>query len=414
MSDSQSRGWIVTFAGLGINLCLGVLYAWSVFAKALINEFGWSKTAASWPYTVAIVVFALIMVPAGRFVDKIGPRIITTIAAFFVGVGMFLASIFTQNLALLIIAFGILVGTGLGLGYAPATPAAVKWFGPHQRGLISGIVVAGFGLASVYIAPLTNYLLQFGISRAFFIEAIIFFIAIIVLAQLLAFPPKDYKPAPPPAVSAEKQKPHRAVAGYEYSWAEMMKTGTFYAIWVAYVLGASAGLMVIGHLAKIAEIQAGVAYGFILVALLAIFNAGGRFFSGWLGDVMGRTNTLMLVLLIQTANMVLFYFAKTPVLLLIGALIAGYCYGSLLSLFPSLTYEYYGLKHAGLNYGIVFTAWGVGGVVGPTIIAARVADLTGAYYLAYLIAAVLCIIGAILTRFMRPPKAPEVTVSAGA
>ncbi len=409
MSASQARGWVVTFAGLGVNLCLGVLYSWSVFKKALVEELGWTHTAASWPYTVAIILFALFMVPAGRLTDKLGPRIVATLGGVFAGGGMLLASI-SQTVGMLVVAFGIIVGIGLGLGYAAPTPAAVKWFGPHRRGLISGLVVAGFGLASVYIAPLTNYLLKFGIRQAFFIEGIIFLVAIVLLSQLITFPPKDYVPAPPPAGVAER-KPHQKVAKYEYNWHEMMRTPAFYLIWITFVLGASAGLMIIGHLATIAKTQAGIAYGFVLVALLAIFNAGGRVISGWLGDIIGRTNTLIIVLLIQALNMFLFRTYTTVPALTIGSLVAGYCYGSLLSLFPSITYEYYGTKHAGINYGLVFTAWGVGGVVGP-IIAGKVVDITGAYTQAYLIAAVLCLIGAVLARLTRPPRAPEVAPGA--
>ncbi len=408
MSPNRHRGWVVTFAGMGINLCLGVLYSWSVFAKALVNQFGWTKTASSWPYTVAIIVFALVMVPAGRLTDKWGPRRVATLGGVFAGTGMVLAG-FTQNLGILVISFGILLGTGMGLGYAAPTPAAVKWFGPHKRGLIAGLVVAGFGLASVYIAPLTNYLINaYGLERAFWVEGLIFLVAIILLARFVIFPPKDYEAAQLPAAGKQKA----AADKREYDWQEMLKTPVFYLIWITYVLGAAAGLMIIGHLAKIAEIQAGIAYGFIFVATLAVFNAGGRVVSGWLGDVIGRTNTLFLVLVVQALNMFVFQHYIWSTTLFVGVIVAGYCYGSLLALFPSITYEYFGTKNAGINYGIVFTAWGVGGVVGP-IIAGKVADITGAYGHAYFIAATLCAAGAILTRLMRAPKAaPAVKTSA--
>lgn len=412
MSVNQSRGWIVTIAGMGINLCLGVLYSWSVFAKTLVNELHWTKTASSWPYTVAIIVFALVMVPAGRLTDKWGPRIVATLGGLFAGGGMILAG-FTHSLSLLIIAFGVFLGTGMGLGYAAPTPAAVRWFGAHKRGLIAGLVVAGFGLASVYIAPLTNYLIKgFGIQRAFFLEGILFLVAIVLLARFLIFPPKDYQPASPPAAAKQKA----GAAKREYDWHEMMKTPVFYLIWITYVLGAAAGLMIIGHLAKIAELQAGIAYGFVFVAMLAVFNAGGRVISGWLGDYIGRTNTLLLVMLIQAVNMFMFRTYASATTLFIGVILAGYCYGSLLALFPSITYEYFGTKHAGINYGLVFTAWGIGGVVGP-MIAGKVADATGGYAGAYLIAAALCAAGGILSLLMRAPKTAETgeaqTVPAG-
>jgi MFS family permease len=390
---------------MGVNLCLGVLYSWSVFAKALVDQLHWTKTNASLPYTIAIIVFAVFMVPAGRITDKWGPRIVITVGGIFAGGGMILASL-GQSLSLLVVAFGILVGIGIGMGYAAATPAAGKWFGPHKKGLISGIVVAGFGLGSVYIAPLTNSLIKFGIDRAFLIEGILFLVAIVFIAQLLSFPPKGHVPVP--AVAPVRQKlrqaqAHCAAVPHEYEWHEMMKTPSFYVIWSIYLLGAFAGLMIIGHLAKIADMQVGMKYGFVLVAILAILNAGGRVCSGWLGDKVGRTNTLFIVLLVQAINMFLFRNYSTVVTLTIGVLIAGYCYGSLLSLFPSITYEYYGTKNAGMNYGIVFTAWGAGGVIGP-IVAGKVADVTGAYHQAYLVASVLCVAGCLLTWLIRPPK----------
>jgi MFS transporter, OFA family, oxalate/formate antiporter len=401
MSDNERRGWIITFAGMGVNLCLGVLYSWSVFAKALVDQLHWTKTDASIPYMIANIVFATFMVPAGRVTDKWGPRIVITLGGIFAGGGMILASL-SQNLGLMIACFGVLVGIGIGMGYAAATPAAVKWFGPHRKGLISGIVVAGFGLGSVYIAPLTNYLIKFGIDKAFLIEGILFLVAIVLIAQLLSFPPKGYSPAPAP-VRANAQRSHAGAATHEHEWHEMMKTPSFYVIWFIYFLGAFAGLMIIGHLAKIADVQVGIKYGFVLVALLAILNAGGRVCSGWMGDKIGRSNTLLIVLLIQAVNMFFFRNYTSVMALMIGVLIAGYCYGSLLSLFPSITYEFYGTKNAGMNYGIIFTAWGVGGVMGP-IVAGKVADMTGAYHQAYIIASILCLAGALLTRLIRPPK----------
>lgn len=397
MPTKLTKGWIVTFAGLGINLCLGVLYSWSIVKSALTEQLGWSNTAASIPYTVAIIVFALVMVPAGRLTDKWGPRLVAVLGGLFAGGGMILAG-FSSTLAMLIISFGILVGTGIGLGYAAPTPAAIKWFGANQRGLISGLVVAGFGLASVYIAPLTNFLLQFGIQKTFIIEGVIFLVAIILLAQLLAFPPAGYQVAVPANHASKGQG-----ESYEYNWLEMIKTPVFYLIWLTYLLGAGTGLMIIGHLASIAKLQAGISYGFILVALMAIANAGGRVISGWLSDSLGRINTLFLVFLIQGANMFLFAKYNSGLTVAIGALVAGYCYGSLLSLYPSLTYGYYGTKHAGVNYGLVFTAWGVGGVLGP-IIAGRVADATNVYNTAYLITGAACLLGAVLIKTMKAPK----------
>ena len=175
------KGWIVTFSGMGLNLALGTLYAWSVFGKQFTEAidkggFGWSKTTAAMPYSIAIGFFALMMIPAGRLQDKLGPGIIATIGAVLMAAGMIVTSLSTPGSALpAIIGFGILAGTGIGFGYASATPAAVKWFPPEKKGLIAGIVVAGFGLASVYVAPLSRFLLgSYGVKSSFLILGIAF------------------------------------------------------------------------------------------------------------------------------------------------------------------------------------------------------------------------------------------------
>nr|HPI76449.1 MFS transporter [bacterium] len=156
--QSSSYGWVVTFAGTGINLALGALYAWSVFKKPLASAFDLSDKSTALPYSVAIIVFALMMVPAGRLQDKIGPRVVATISGILVGLGFIISSFATPGNALpyLVIGFGILAGSGIGFGYAAATPPAIKWFPPEKKGLIVGLVVGGFGLASVYVAPLTD------------------------------------------------------------------------------------------------------------------------------------------------------------------------------------------------------------------------------------------------------------------
>jgi len=158
-SNVTNLGWQVAFAGLGINLALGVLYSWSVISKGIPESWGWSEADRSLPYSVACLVFSLIMVPAGRMQDRIGPRFVASIGGLLVGAGMLLASQTTSTLGF-ILGFGVLAGAGIGFGYASATPPAVKWFPAARTGLIAGIVVSGFGLASVYVAPLVKVLIR--------------------------------------------------------------------------------------------------------------------------------------------------------------------------------------------------------------------------------------------------------------
>lgn len=198
---SLTTACLKVLAGTGVNLCLGVLYTWSVIAAALKSQLGWTATQTQFPYTLACLVIAACMIPAGRMVDKIGPRWVVTAAAVFVGAGMFLSGA-TSQLTGITIGFGLLVGVAVGFGYAAPTPTAVKWFQPHKRGLIVGLVVGGFGAASIYTAFLTNYLLKnYGVQGTFYILGALFFVVMIVLAQYLSLPPAGYVPygGPPPA-----------------------------------------------------------------------------------------------------------------------------------------------------------------------------------------------------------------------
>jgi OFA family oxalate/formate antiporter-like MFS transporter len=403
-SKAKNIGWGVALSGTGINLALGVLYTWSVISKAIPQEWGWNEAQRALPYSVACIVFALVMVAAGRMQDKIGPRKVATIGGILTGLGLLVASAST-SLALFVIGFGILAGAGIGFGYASATPPAVKWFPPERTGLIAGIVVAGFGLASVYAAPLARYLIgMYGVQSAMRIFGIAFLIVVVVLAQLLRNPPSGYKAA---STADAVRKKAAAPAGRDYSWSEMMRTPQFYLLWFMFACGAGAGLMIIGKLAKIVELQSGSKAGFILVALLAIGNAGGRVVAGVLSDKIGRTTTMFLVFVMQAFLMFTLRLQSQLATLVAYSMLIGFNYGACLSLFPSATKDYFGLKSFGVNYGLVFTAWGVGGLVLP-IFSGRTFDATGSFNQAYLAAGFIMIAAAALTFMTRAPQVETV------
>lgn len=405
---TAARGWIVTAAGLGINLALGVLYAWSVIAKSLTADWGWTSGRASLPYAVACGVFAISMVFAGRAQDRFGPRIVATLGGALTGLGMIVAGFGSEKSALpIVLGFGVMAGSGIGLGYAAATPAAVKWFSAARKGLITGLVVSGFGLASVYIAPLTQWLLGgYGIAMTFRILGIGFLAATVTFAQFLTNPPAGYVPAQvtpaKPGTLAEAAPVTR-----DYDWREMVRTPQFALLWLMYAFAAFAGLMIIGHMAKIAALQMpGADLGFVLVAVLAIGNAAGRVIAGMTSDRIGGTRTMLIVFVLQAAMMGLLSIADSPALLVPVAAFVGFSYGANLALFPSTTQGYFGTKNYGVNYGLVFTAWGMGGVFG-SMTAGSIVDSTGGYGIAYAVAAGLCIIAAGLTFATKPPKPAE-------
>ncbi|MCP4259743.1 MAG: OFA family MFS transporter [Planctomycetes bacterium] len=420
--EFKNYGWRVVFAGMGVNLALGILYTWSVISKHVPEDWGWNENDKSLPYMIACLIFSLIMIPAGRMQDKIGPRLVATMGGILVGLGFIVASM-TTSLMVFVIGFGVLAGAGIGFGYASATPPAVKWFPPAKTGLIVGIVVSGFGLASVYAAPLSRWLIiAFDFRKAILILGIGFLVVVVSLAQLLKSPHKvlqftmeygDMGRLRKDAMAREKAiaegKPAPASKKEEYTPKEMLGTVQFYMLWFMYACGAGAGLMIISKLAVIAaQPKIDISLGFVLVAVLAVGNGGGRIVAGMLSDKIGRKATMFTCFVLQAVLIFLLSRASgentlgtIPVMAIISALI-GANYGANLSLFPSITKDFYGLKNFGMNYGLLFTAWGVGGFM--------LAKLAGAMYvkhetfaIAYYGASALLILAAIMTILVKTP-----------
>jgi OFA family oxalate/formate antiporter-like MFS transporter len=397
MTTGPRKGWLVVFAGLSINLILGVLYAWGVIGKVLGSNWHWTKTQATLPFTMATVCFAGTMVFAGRCQDKFGPRRVATAGGIILGLGL-LASGLVHSPVLMALTFGVGAGIGIGLGYSATTPPAIKWFPPARKGVITGIVVSGIGLAAVYISPLTQYLLgKTTISMTFIWLGVGTLALVPLLAQLLRNPPAQ--PAPAPAST-----PAPIVSQRDSDWWEMMRTAQFYQLWWLMVLSASAGMMIITQVAMIAKEQAKWSWGFVPIATLAIFNTLGRLLCGVLSDKIGRTRTMTLAFLLQAANMLAFSNYDSPEWVVFGSAFTGLCYGGIFTLMPATTADFYGIRHLGVNYGLVFTAFGVAGVAGP-LLGAQINDHFGSYYWAYNISAAMLVLGALLAIWTKPPRA---------
>ena len=395
-----NRGWVVTFSGTGINLALGILYTWSMFKGAIEKEFGWQGSQLNDPYALCCLVFAFAMILAGRCQDRFGPRLTASIGGLLVGAGFVLCST-TNSYGTWLLGFGVLTGMGIGFGYSSATPPALKWFPPAKTGLIAGLVVAGFGLAPVYLSPVSQYLLgHYQVKTTMFVLGIAFTVIVCGLAQLLRNPPAGYVAGLP---SSSDAVPKPAAAGSAPG--EILRTPGFYLLWVIYFIGAGAGLMVIGSVSGMAKKSMGEA-AYIAVAVMAIGNACGRIGAGLLSDKIGRRWTLMLVLLFQAVLMLVAIpvtaaAGEAPAVIVLVATLIGFNYGANLSLFPSFTKDLWGLRTFGMNYGVLFTAWGMGGLVLPRLQQMLTAK-SGSYQSSFLTAAGLLGVGAVLTLLIRP------------
>ena len=384
---------VILIACALFNLSIGVLYAWSVLQSQLTmpvyeGGFGWSVSQAGLPFSVAVIVFATAMLIGGRIQDKIGPRWVLTAGSVTIGLGLIIAGLVGNSVIGIVISFGVIAATGMGFGYAGATPPALKWFHPSKKGLVSGIIVGGFGLSAVGFAPLAAALLDsFDIQRTFIILGVSNLVLSTAIAQFVKNPPAGYSPAEPASIKQNS----KAAAAVNMEWHEMLKTPKFYLIFLMFLLTSSVGLMVIGSITRIAISQANITDSAILaglVSFLALTNTLGRVIGGIMSDKIGRINALFVILILQTVNMAAFAFYQSLPTLIIGIIIVGFCFGTLLAVMPALCADQYGLKNFGLNYGILFFAWGFSGVITP-VIANFLYDSTGSFNIAYIICAVM-------------------------
>ncbi len=359
-----SRWWRVV-GGLSMNMALGTLYGWSVFVAPLEKEFHWTRSQTSTTFTVAVTVFALSFILAGRLQDKLGPFWISITGGVLVSAGFFLCA-YTQSLGWLYVCFGVIGGLGNGFGYATPIPVMAKWF-PDKRGLAVGLAVGGYGAGSAIFGPLSSKVLipTYGWRETFMVLGGIFFVMTMIGSFLLKNPPADYRPAgwTPTAASTKS-------AAQDFTPGEVLRTSSFYFLWLAYSLGASAGLMVISQLVPFARSQ-GISSDLLATMTLVVAafgNAGGRILSGWFSDSMGRLNVLRLMIGISIVAMPALYSVGASVAMLYGMVFIVYwCYGTQLSVNASATSDFWGTKNAGINYGMLFTAWGVAGIIGPYI-----------------------------------------------
>ena len=398
--------WNVIIGGVLMNLALGVIYAWSVFVAPFEEQFQWTRTEVSVVFTIAIWSVGSWFVVAGFLQDRFGPRRVAAAGGILYALGFFLAS-YTDSLIWLYITFGAIAGAGNGFGYAIPIPVCSKWF-PDRRGLAVGLVVGGYGAGSGIYGPLAREVLipAYGWQGTMRISAVLFLAMTLAAAYLLRNPPEGYKPpaaAPDPAAGGAP-KPAAAPAGRDYATGEMVRTPTFYLLWIAYCRGSAAGLMVISQLVPVGEAAGLGAAAGLGLTIGAIGNTGGRVLSGWMSDTLGRLNTLRAMVLLSAVALPVFYiFAGQVVLFYLLLIVIYYCYGTLLSVFASTCADFYGTRHMGVNYGLLFSAWGVAGIVGP-VIAGRVFDATGDYQQAFYIAAGLAVVALISLALARQPN----------
>jgi OFA family oxalate/formate antiporter-like MFS transporter len=371
--------WIVVAGALMVQLALGAVYAFSIFTTPLSESLNYSSTSFQilGIFAASLAVFAVTVIFAGKVQDKRGPRMVATIGGLVYGAGYVIASLSTDNIFMMYMSYGVVSGIGLGLGYVCPLAAALKWF-PDKKGLVGGIAVAGFGAGAFLFTQVGKWLINAeGLDGGFLFLGLIFLAMVVVGAQLLTNPPAGWQPRG--YVPVRNSNGNGKV---DYTQREMMRTRSFIFLWAMFALSGTAGLMMIGNVKNLAIYldptkTASVVAEFQLIAgILALFNGAGRISWGLVSDRIGRTKTLRLMFIAQA--LVLFvaagFFWMKPsdelvqfLGLTVLASCVGFTFGGNFALFPSITFEYFGPRNMGNNYGYVFTSYGFAAVLGALI-----------------------------------------------
>lgn len=440
-SQSGNR-WVIAISGVLVMICLGTVYSWSLFTRPLIASFGWSNQDATMPFELAIFFLGVGAVIGGRWQDRVGPRTVTIVGAVLWGFGLLLAGLFTAQFGKwwLDVTYGVIGGLGMGMGYVTPVAMVTKWF-PERRGFGSGMVVMGFGLGAFIYNQIVTRIHPFAaaakaatafvdakaaalkagttfnpaqyalspdnvhaIMMTFVISGIVFMIVGGLCAMILRNPPEGY--TMPGAVAAA------ASSGPSYTPGEVLGMGQFYGLWLLLFLNVTAGILIISNAVPIysdltgaTAAVAGAVYGYV-----AVCNGIGRFFWGWVSDRLGRNMTYTVMYLVQVVIFVMLARTHSFAWVAIEFAVVLLCYGGGFGVMPSFNADYFGTKFMGQNYGMILTAWGVAGIVGPYI-AATVKDRTGSFTGALVPVAIMLLVAAIIPFFIKRP-APKAAVTA--
>lgn len=426
-----SNRWLVVAGAIMIQLALGAIYAWSVFTKILTDPAGiyqFSATQTAWVFSAGLATFALVLVLAGKWQVRYGPRTIALLGGLLLGLGYILGGFFGSTFAAQFFFIGILGGAGIGMAYVVPIAVGVKWF-PDKKGLITGLAVAGFGfgatiwvkLAGSWFGGLLNTTNVFGlpgVQSVFVIYGVVFAALVVLGSMVMVNPPEDYVPEgwTPPSTSQQA-----STGAIEFTSRQMLRSPQFYSLWLVFLSSALAGLMVIyciklfgiDALSHNGIVEAGAITG-TAMAWYAIFNGVGRIAWGSISDRIGRKPAIIAMTALQGVVMLAMYHVFINFGLVTGFIFAsalvGFNYGGIFALFPAITADYFGNKRVGSNYGWLFTAYGVAGILGPQLAgwfkdsAQQNSADPQVWMTPFIIAGAVCLIGALIMVFTQPTK----------
>jgi OFA family oxalate/formate antiporter-like MFS transporter len=403
--------WVIAIAAVVMQICLGAVYGWSVFVKPLVATQHWVLTSVSLTFTLAVAFLGVGTVIGGLWQDRVGPRLVATVAGILYGIGFLVSAWAVSNHSLygLYLGYGVIGGIGMGMGYICPVATLTKWF-PDRRGLMTGVAVMGYGAGALVMSPIAaRLIIANGIPVTFASFGIAYLILVVAAAQFYANPPQGWGPAgwePRTSVS-------RAASTVDYTVGEAMSTWRFWLLWVMLFLNVSAGIMIISQASPMAQQLAGLsavaAAG--IVGTISIFNAIGRVFWAFMSDLIGRASVYLMLFAIQAVIFFALPHLRDVTLFTAAVAVIGLCYGGGFGTMPSFTADFFGSKYMGGIYGWILLAWGAGAIPSPILIA-RVRQTTGSYELALQVIAIVMVVSLILPLLARRGRAPAASVAA--
>ncbi|MCJ8010845.1 OFA family MFS transporter [Paenibacillus sp. KQZ6P-2] len=390
-SQPHVNRWLIVLGTIIVQMGLGTIYTWSLFNQPLADKFGWGVSSVSITFSITSFALAFSTLFAGKIQDRIGIRKLTMIAGAVLGAGL-IASSQVSSLWLLYLLAGVVVGYADGTAYITTLSNLLKWF-PERKGLIAGISVGAFGSGSLVFKYINaNFINTMGVSQAFLVWGLIVMVMIIAGSFLL----KEAVVTETPVKKDAKLQSQR-----NYTVKEMLRTKEAYLLFIILFTACMSGLYIIGIVKDIGVQLAGldVSTAANAVAMVAVFNTGGRLVLGPLSDKVGRMKVVAGAL-VATALAVLtlnFVHLNLGIFFICVATIA-FCFGGNITVFPAIVADYFGLKNQSKNYGIIYQGFGLGALAGSFL-----SVLFGGFQTTFMMIAILCAISFFIAIFISVP-----------
>jgi OFA family oxalate/formate antiporter-like MFS transporter len=397
---SINRWWIAV-AGVCLQMALGAAYAWSVFRIPLAKEFGWSIAQVSATFTICWFFLGCTAALGGLWLNRRGPRTVAVIAGILWGGGVFLSSFSAHKLWLLYLGYGIIGGSGLGMGYIVPIAVLVKWF-PDRRGLITGVAVAGLGAGALVAAPIAGLLIRsVGLMPTFAWLGAAYGVVAVLSGVFMQNPPEGWHPAGwQPTAAQLTQRSDR-----DFSLGESLRTWQWWALCALMSINTIAGLSILSQAAPIfqemGKMSAGAAA--TLVGVISIANGAGRVFWAWISDLTSRKAAFVTMYLVQVLLFWTYHSIGSPVLLTIATFVIVMCYGGGYGITPAFAADYFGARHVGSIFGLMMLPWAFPAAFGPLLFA-WLRESTGGYTEAFYLIAGMLAAAMILPLVVSPPR----------